>query len=125
MIVYIKGEKDILSNFYPCKLMYNGEIFNSAEHLYQSWKCLFHNNLKIDQEIRVARDGKTAKIISKKIIVSKEWDDIRPLVMAEILKLKFLQCEKFRKTLMNSSGYLSHNVHSWGISVIYWGISVN
>lgn len=44
------------------------------------------------------------------------WEDIRLIVMADILKIKFVRCVEFRDTLIKSSGYLCHNVKDsfWG-----------
>jgi len=38
IIQSLKGEYKWLSNFYPCTINYNGEIFPSTEHAYQAYK---------------------------------------------------------------------------------------
>ncbi|VDH92966.1 Hypothetical predicted protein [Mytilus galloprovincialis] len=55
-------------------------------------------------------------MLSKKLKTRKSWEDQKPLVMAEILKLKFLQCKAFRDRLTSTSGYINHNVPDefWG-----------
>ena len=43
-------------------------------------------------------------------------EEIKPIVMAEILKIKFVQCDEFRQKLMRTNGYIAHNVNDnfWG-----------
>jgi len=62
MIVYIKGENDVLSNFYPCNLEFDNDVFKSAEHLYQSKKAIYHERYDLDDDIRSAPDVKTEYI---------------------------------------------------------------
>lgn len=69
--MYVKGEHDVLSNFYPCKLVYEGKTYNSAEHIYQSQKAQHHRLYAIDREIRRSRSAKQAKQISKSI--RRQW----------------------------------------------------
>ncbi|CAG2246805.1 unnamed protein product [Mytilus edulis] len=67
-------------------------------------------------QIKQLSDSKKAKMLSKKLKTRKSWEDQKPLVMAEILKLKFLQCKAFRDRLTSTSGYINHNVPDefWG-----------
>ena len=46
--------------------------------------------------------------------------------MAEILMIKFLQCEEFRKALQESQGFIHHNVSDsfWGTSRDGKGLNV-
>lgn len=116
MITYLKGEHDGLTNFYPCKLVYEGKTYNSAEHIYESQKGQHHRLYAIDREIRRSRSAKQAKQISKSIRTDSEWEDRRPILMAEILKIKFQQCQHFHDTLLQTSGYIAHIVTDsfWG-----------
>ena len=75
-----------MSNFYPTPIEFDGDIFKSAEHLYQSRKAIYHLQLGIDDEIR---NAPTAKMLSKRIKTEKQREDIKLIVMAEILKIKF------------------------------------
>ena len=42
MITYVNGQNDVLSNFFLSSLEYDGDVFKSAEHLYQSRNAIFH-----------------------------------------------------------------------------------
>ena len=37
-----KGRKDVLRNFYPCRILYKNSWFNCSEQIYQYEKGLFH-----------------------------------------------------------------------------------
>lgn len=116
MITYVKGVHDILSNFYQTPLYFHGDTFKSAEHLYQSRKAIFHDLLEMDDLIRLAPDAKEAKKLSKQIVTKQQWEDLKPIIMGEILKIKFIQCEEFRQRLLSTHGYINHNVNDdfWG-----------
>lgn len=77
-------------------LEFDNDVFKSAEHLYQSRKAIYHERHDLDDDIRSAPDVKTSKSISKEIKIEKIWEDIKPIVMGEILKIKFQQCTEFR-----------------------------
>ncbi|CAC5400572.1 unnamed protein product [Mytilus coruscus] len=116
MITYVKGEHDVLSNFYLNQLSYEDYTYPSAEHLYQCIKCDHHQDYELLHKIKQVSDAKAAKIMSKRLKTNKSWENQKPLVMAEILKLKFIQCKDFRDKLTSTSGYINHNVPDefWG-----------
>lgn len=116
MITYVKGKTDVLSNFYPVLLNNNGITFKSAEHMYQSQKAIFHEEYELNAKIIIAHNAQNAKKLSKSIKTCVEWEQMKPIVQAEILKIKFVQFEEFRDILMASEGYIAHNVCDtfWG-----------
>lgn len=120
MITYVKGEHDVLSNFYPCQLEYEGQNYHSAEHLYQCKKAIHHGFYALERHIRRAHNAKRAKQLSNSIRrTSSHWDENKALLMSEILKIKFQQCKLFRDTLMQTTGYIAHDVPDsfWGTGV--------
>jgi predicted NAD-dependent protein-ADP-ribosyltransferase YbiA (DUF1768 family) len=44
--------------------------------------------------------AKETKKLSKQIVTKQQWEDLKPIIMGEILKMKFIQCEEFRQTLI-------------------------
>jgi predicted NAD-dependent protein-ADP-ribosyltransferase YbiA (DUF1768 family) len=70
----------------------------------------------LDDQIRNALTAKEAKTIANQIKVNETWKELRPVIMAEILKIKYTQCADFRGKLTNSKGYLDQNVKCsfWG-----------
>ncbi|VDI04848.1 Hypothetical predicted protein [Mytilus galloprovincialis] len=88
MITYVKGKTDVLSNFYPVLLNNNGITFKSAEHMYQSQKAIFHEEYELNAKIIIAHNAQNAKKLSKSIKTCVEWEQMKPIVQAEILKIK-------------------------------------
>lgn len=117
MTTYVRGEHDVLSNFFPCRLEYEGQIYNSAEHLYQSKKAIHHGFYALDRQIKRAHNASRAKQLSNSIKrIDRQWEENKAFIMSEILKIKFQQCECFRDRLMATKGYIAHNVPDefWG-----------
>jgi ribA/ribD-fused uncharacterized protein len=116
MVIKVTGAEDPLSNFYPSLLQFDGDTFKSAEHIYQSRKAIFHEMYDLDDEIRHAPTAKEAKTIANQIKVNETWEELRPVIMAKLLKIKYTQCADFRGKLTNSKGYLDQNVKGscWG-----------
>ena len=116
MITYVKGVHvhDIMSIFYQTALYFDSDTFKSAEHIYQSRKIIFHDLLEMDDLIRLVPDAKEAKKFSKQIVTKQQCEDLKPIIMGEILRINFIQCEEFR--LLSTQGYIKHNVNDdfWG-----------
>ena len=60
-----KGETDVLSNFYPCRVNVFGEIFKSGEAAYQWRKAKFMGKDRVAREILVASHARETKMIAK------------------------------------------------------------
>ena len=74
---------DFLSNFYPCRVVYNGHSFNSVEAAFQAQK----------DPSRAAEfeplGPKEAKRLGKRVKLRPDWEQIKVRVMYELLCIKF------------------------------------
>ena len=74
---------DFLSNFYPCKIVYNGHQFNSVEAAFQAQK----------DPSRTAEfeslGPKEAKRLGKRVKLRPDWEQVKVRVMYELLCIKF------------------------------------
>lgn len=111
MGIKVNGTEDPLTNFYPTLLQFYGETFKSAEHIQQIRIAIIHGIYELDDEIRNAPTAKEAKTIANQIAVNQTWEELRPIIMREIIKIKYIQCADFREKLTRSKGYLAHNVN--------------
>ena len=50
-VEYFRGHKYVLSNFYYCKLVIDGQKFNTSEQAYQVLKAKFHQLKDVEQEL--------------------------------------------------------------------------
>ena len=112
-----KGHNHVLSNFFPCKLYYNGQVFRSAEHLYQTRHAWYLQRPDIAQQIQSTKHTGEAKRIAGKLLPKTDrWACEKADIMLEILLLKAKQVPEFRQTLQETGKlHLAHNVPEfWG-----------
>ena len=116
----VKGKKDPLSNFFPCKMLFRGEWFRSAEQAYQFTKATFLNAEDVATKIKGSSDAYAAKDLSKQLKTNPnfaKWTNTQTSVMREILAIKFNFVAIFRNTLLGTTGVrLIHDVPDafWG-----------
>lgn len=83
-----KGEFSFLSNFYnPCPVEYDGVIYPTSEHAYQSAKTWDKNER---ETVRMADTPGKAKRLGAKVTLRADWTtETRLRVMGTILRTKF------------------------------------
>jgi predicted NAD-dependent protein-ADP-ribosyltransferase YbiA (DUF1768 family) len=69
MIDKFKGKYAFLSNFYPCKISYNGIEYPSVEHAFQAQKADNNETKKIVAKLQTAGQ---AKRFGKSIVMLPE-----------------------------------------------------
>lgn len=108
-------EYDFLSNFYPCNITYNGLTYLSTEAAFQAQKS-------IDEKVRkefTTLNPSQAKKQGRKVILRKDWEQIKDLVMYEICKIKFSIPELKEKLLSIHDAELIEG-NTWNDR--YWGV---
>lgn len=98
-IKFFKGEWEFLSNFYPCRIEMDGNIFPSSEHAYMSCKSLDPSWIKYCTD--PMNSPNTVKKKSYTIELREDWDQVRIPSMKKALYFKFIQ-EPFRTKLLNT-----------------------
>lgn len=108
MITVFKGKYNFLSNFYPCKIEYQGITYNSVETYYVAMKC--NNDQMIDGRYYTSADfrelvanmapGK-AKQLGKVIKIRSDWDEKRLGFMEWGLHEKF-KIEELKEMLLST-----------------------
>lgn len=84
------GEYAFLSNFYEHPIEINGVTYKSTEHAFQAMKA----TNKADHDLIVnAQTPGQAKRLGKKIQLRSDWEDIKYIVMQDILRVKFASPE--------------------------------
>lgn len=81
-----KGEFAFLSNFYPCRLEYDGVAWGTSEQAYQAAKCLDAKDVKA---IRSTNSPGVAKKIGGSCRRRADWEAVKVSIMRNILKAKF------------------------------------
>lgn len=108
-------EYSFLSNFYPCLIEFDGDIYPSLEHAYQAAKTNDPNERK---KIREEKQVRRAKQIGRHVTIREDWEQIKVKVMRELLKKKF-ENPQFRKLLLDTYPHELIEGNNWGDT--YWG----
>jgi ribA/ribD-fused uncharacterized protein len=120
-ITRFRGHYGFLSNFYMKPLAYNGELYTSAEHAYQSqkaWTIVDH------QFIKSAYTPSEAKKRAHSITIVDSWEEIKVDVMKNVLRAKFAQEFRGRpnhllRWLLETGQRELVEGNTWGDT--YWG----
>lgn len=110
------GEYEWLSNFYPCQVEFDGEVYPTVEHAYQAAKTLNPIERKM---IGGAKTPGQAKKLAKKCSRRDHWEVMKIPVMRGLLEQKFNQLF-FRKKLTETGGAILIEGNYWGD--VFWGV---
>ena len=108
----------VFSNFYPCKLVYNGVYFHSTEQLYYYLCTTTKPELQ-----RLIMELPNALAV-KKLHISKDdrnadWVQTRNQIMRTVLQVKYEQCVEYRKALNDTGNKdILEYTYWWDL---YWG----
>ena len=112
------GYYSFLSNFYPCKVEYEGDIYPSVEHAYQAAKTFDKSER---QKIRNAKTPGLAKKLGRHVSLRPDWEDIKVTVMLQLLRSKFSQPELKQKLLDTGDAYLQEGNYWYDA---FWGVDL-
>ncbi len=115
-----KGEEDPFSNLWRCKVTYNDEEYDSAEHAIQVTRALhvFGGETDIIRRIKEIESPKQVKIFAdKNIPFSPSWQKKKVKVQGDIFTAKFDQNQDIDERLKETgTAKIRHTVASkfWG-----------
>lgn len=116
-ITEFRGENYFLSNFYSCKVTFNGLTFNNSEAAFQAQKDLNSANSF------VCLSGYEAKQLGKKVPLRKDWEEVKEKIMFQVLYAKFTQNEDLKKLLLDTGNATLVEENSWHDT--FWGVDIN
>ena len=113
------GHLDPLSNFYPCKISWRHQTFNSVEQAYQWYKAIAHDSQSTANKILKCEKAIDCKRIANDELpaLNDTWDIHKLDIIYNLLITKGQQCAKFFEELVQSVGYdIVHPVKDafWG-----------
>lgn len=111
-------EHFFLSNFFPCKIVYDGETYPSTENAYQAAKCPINERFaewEKFQTCSAAQSKKLGRTLSKRA----DWDTYKFRVMEDVLRLKF-EYKTLQDLLYNTRPYELIEGNTWGDTC--WGV---
>jgi N-glycosidase YbiA len=114
-IAHFRGEYSFLSNFYPCTILYEGEIYPSAEHAYVAAKT---TDRAIRAHIRTLHYAGDVKKFGRTVTLRDGWNDVRVAEMRKILDSKFSDPVLWNKLRATAPAELIEGNY-WGDK--FWG----
>jgi nicotinate (nicotinamide) nucleotide adenylyltransferase len=120
-ITRFKGEYDYLSNRYPCRIVWEGLEYRSAEAAFQASKC------KDEKERKVFAECSTDKAVlkGKDLTPYPGWEEAQISIMESILQAKFGQNPTLMLKLAETGNHVLLNGNNkqetfWGIDLYSW-----
>lgn len=110
------GKYAFLSNFWSCKIMFEGIEFPTVEHAFQAAKTTNPNEREM---VRLAATPVKAKRIGRKVTLRHDWEKVKIEIMRGLLVQKFSQDEMLREMLLSTGDWELIEGNTWGDK--FWG----
>jgi len=98
-----------LSNFYPCKLVYEEIEFSTSEHAFMSGKTL---DKEEKQYIASLLTPAAAKKYGRAIKLRSDWEEVKFQIMEDVLRIKF-SIPKMKEKLLETKGFELVETNWW------------
>lgn len=109
------GKYAFLSNFYEHPFMFDGKVYRTAEHAFQAMKA---TNEADHEMIRNAATPGQAKRLGRKIKLRSDWEQIKEIVMLDVVRSKFAVPELGQMLMDTKDAYLIEGTtwhdNTWG-----------
>ena len=104
------------SNFWNCRVKWNGLVYSNTEAIFQAQKTLNEE----EQLKFVNLNGGQAKQLGRKITLRNDWESVKFQTMCDIVYAKFSQNEKLKELLLNTgTAYIMEDTTGWHDNI--WG----
>ena len=109
---------DFLSNFYDCKVTYDGITYRNSEAAFQAQKTKTKH-----ERLRFAHlPPQKAKSMGRGVELREDWEEVKDQIMYEVVKAKFQQNPDLKQKLLDTGDaeIVEGNHHKdW-----YWGVDM-
>lgn len=106
-----------LSNFWPCKIEFDGYTYNSVEHAFQAAKTL---NKDERAKVRLAYTPAAAKAAGQKVTIRSDWETVKDKYMTDFVLQKFTGDEYLGRKLIEIGNRHLEETNWWNDT--YWGV---
>ena len=117
-IASFTGAFKFLSNFYLCKVEYEGIAYPSSEHAYVAAKTT-----DIIQKYAIAEMDSPGEVkkLGRKLKLRSDWEKVKLPIMRAVVEAKFDQNSDLMEMLQMTRPHQLVEGNSWGD--VYWGQS--
>jgi ribA/ribD-fused uncharacterized protein len=120
MIKEFQGEYRFLSNFWPCKVVLDGETYASVEHAFQAAKT---RNAEVRKKIQAAKSPGEAKRMGRLVYLRDGWEEGKIGVMDYLIMHKFHDNPELGEKLFNTGNEELQEGNYWHDT--FWGVDLN
>lgn len=113
-----QGDYRFLSNFWLCKVNFQGFEYPSVENAYQAAKTMDLNHRACFVELTAGQ----AKREGRKITLRPDWEEVKYDIMHFLVTRKFLTNPELAKKLKDTGSAELIEGNSWGDC--YWGVDL-
>lgn len=117
-IMTFRGRYQFLSNMYSAPFVWDGRSYKNSEAAFQSAKSL-------DPAVRDQFSGMTgavAKREGRKVLLRRDWEEVKDGVMEEVVREKFIQNPELLKKLIDTGDMELVEGNRWHDT--YWGVDL-
>lgn len=116
VIAMFNGDYRFLSNFYPCEIAWDNLEYPSVENAYQARKTSDpHLRFRFTQY-----GAGAAKRVGRSLILPENWETIKFMHMAELVRQKFTRHRELGRMLLDTGDAALIEGNYWGDT--YWGV---
>jgi ribA/ribD-fused uncharacterized protein len=115
-----RGKYRFLSNFYPSRVVLEGEEYQTVEHAYQAAK--FPKGSDIREKIRFSLTPGNAKRIGRSGSLDSHWEDRRLSMMQNLVLQKFIKDEELQNMLLETGDMILEEGNNWKDT--FWGVDL-
>ena len=116
MIDKFSGEYDFLSNFYQCRVAYEGLWYKNAEAAFQSAKTRMRELRKEFTDLLPSQ----AKWLGRRIKLREDWEQVKDEVMYQVVINKFAFNDNLKQKLLATGDAVLVEGNTWNDT--YWGV---
>lgn len=111
-----KDEYAFLSNFYPCKVEFDGLEYKCSEAAYQAQK----SSSKLGRIKFTFTNGAQSKKLGSTILIRNDWDRVKLSIMREVVWKKFTQNPVLGNMLVDTYDDVIIEENHWNDT--FWGV---
>jgi len=119
MIDEFKADNFWLSNFAASPIRFESLNYPTVEHAYQAAKTLDQSERLQIAELKTPGQAKRA---GRKLTLRTDWEEVKSIIMKQLLRLKFSK-EPFKSRLLATGSEHLQEGNRWGD--INWGVDLD
>lgn len=116
MITEFRNKYFFLSNFYNCRILFDGYIYCNVEAAFQAQK----NSDPKYKRILTRMSANEAKREGRRVNLRSDWEEVKDDLMYQIVKAKFKQNSILRENLLDTGSEYLQEGNDWHDN--YWGV---